>query len=346
MSQLCQSSESQYLIEQEMKLAHSGREDKNRGKVFVGGLSWETGEESLREYFEGFGEVTDCVIMRDKYTGHPRGFGFVTFQDETVADLVAGQPHVLDGRQVEAKKAVPRAEVPTKNETTKNTKKLFVGGISPTCSNEEFLVYFENFGTVQDAHIMYDHQTGKSRGFGFITFCSVEAVDKVFQTPRHIIKGKVVEVKIAEPKHQSADGRKVKERDLGSTGYSSAVGKPESTNPSKSSYYYSDASTLGPFVNSFVFDPSLASYYAQFYGGTPLIWQQYAAAAEAAAAAGLGYFSPTNSLGGELAAPNLQQYPGGYVISDRGSRIVTKGTSLNTLQRSLIHDSRYHPYEM
>lgn len=98
MSQVSQDLEDEYLTE--LKLAHTGKEEKNRGKVFVGGLSWETGEESLREYFERFGEVTDCVIMRDKYTGHPRGFGFVKFLDETVADFVASQPHILDGRQV------------------------------------------------------------------------------------------------------------------------------------------------------------------------------------------------------------------------------------------------------
>ncbi|GJD10320.1 Uncharacterized RNA-binding protein [Galdieria sulphuraria] len=310
MSQVSSSSETQYYTEQEVKLAQSGREEKNRGKVFVGGLSWETGEDSLRAYFEGYGEVADCVIMRDKYTGHPRGFGFVTFQDDSVADLVASLSHILDGRQVEAKKAVPKAEVSTKNETTKTTKKLFVGGISSSCSDEDFLVYFQKFGAVLDAHIMYDHQTGKSRGFGFITFCSVEAVDKVFQTPRHVIKGKVVEVKVAEPKHQSVESRKVKESESG-TGYNSAVGKPESFKPAKSPYQCSEACTYGPFVNSFVFDPSLASYYAQFYGG------------------------------GELIAFNFQQYPGDYVSNSNVSREKSKGTVLNPRQHSLTHDFRH-----
>ena len=58
-------------------------------KVFVGGLSWETDEQSLLDYFRRFGAVSDCVIMRDRTTGHPRGFGFVTYDDKEVAERVA-----------------------------------------------------------------------------------------------------------------------------------------------------------------------------------------------------------------------------------------------------------------
>jgi len=50
-------------------------------KIFVGGLSWQTTEEGLRYYFEKFGELSDVVIMIDKRTGQPRGFGFVTLKE-------------------------------------------------------------------------------------------------------------------------------------------------------------------------------------------------------------------------------------------------------------------------
>lgn len=72
----------------------------NNAKIFVGGLSWETTEETLQKYFESYGKVLDCVIMRDKHTGHPRGFGFVTFAKEESADRAATKRHELDGRQV------------------------------------------------------------------------------------------------------------------------------------------------------------------------------------------------------------------------------------------------------
>jgi RNA recognition motif-containing protein len=70
------------------------------GKLFVGGISWETDEDRLREYFGRFGEVTEAVIMRDRSTGRARGFGFVVFADATVAERVTIEKHMIDGRMV------------------------------------------------------------------------------------------------------------------------------------------------------------------------------------------------------------------------------------------------------
>lgn len=58
-----------------------GVEENTDGKVFIGGLSWETTSESLRYYFEKFGELVDVALMSDKRTGQPRGFGFVSYKD-------------------------------------------------------------------------------------------------------------------------------------------------------------------------------------------------------------------------------------------------------------------------
>lgn len=56
--------------------------------------------ESFSNYFSNYGEITDSVIMMDKLTGRPRGFGFVTFADAEVADKVLDKEHVIDGRAV------------------------------------------------------------------------------------------------------------------------------------------------------------------------------------------------------------------------------------------------------
>ena len=78
------------------------------GKIFVGGLSRETTTGGLQEYFQRFGEISDCVVMKDRTTGLPRGFGFVTYASHTVAERVVLNRHVIDGKEVEAKPAVPR----------------------------------------------------------------------------------------------------------------------------------------------------------------------------------------------------------------------------------------------
>lgn len=74
--------------------------DSDQGKLFIGGVSWETSEEKLKDYFENYGEVVLTSVMRDKLTGRPRGFGFVVFADPSVLDTVLQDKHVIDGRTV------------------------------------------------------------------------------------------------------------------------------------------------------------------------------------------------------------------------------------------------------
>jgi RNA recognition motif-containing protein len=52
-------------------------------KLFIGNLAWEVGADELKEHFSQFGEVTDAFVATDKFSGRSRGFGFVTFADES-----------------------------------------------------------------------------------------------------------------------------------------------------------------------------------------------------------------------------------------------------------------------
>jgi RNA-binding protein Musashi len=74
--------------------------DSDQGKLFIGGISWETTEEKLRDHFQAYGEVVEVVIMKDRATGRARGFGFVVFADPAVADRVVKEKHTIDGRTV------------------------------------------------------------------------------------------------------------------------------------------------------------------------------------------------------------------------------------------------------
>ncbi|KAJ6356273.1 hypothetical protein OIU78_004394 [Salix suchowensis] len=74
--------------------------DSDQGKLFIGGISWETSEEKLGDYFGQYGEVLQTVVMKDKTTGRPRGFGFVVFADPAVLDMVLQDKHTIDGRLV------------------------------------------------------------------------------------------------------------------------------------------------------------------------------------------------------------------------------------------------------
>ncbi|KAJ9185115.1 hypothetical protein P3X46_004779 [Hevea brasiliensis] len=183
------------------------------GKLFIGGISWDTNEDRLRQYFQAFGEVLEAVIMKDRATGRARGFGFVVFADPSVAERVVMEKHLIDGRNVEAKKAVPREEQNILNRNGSSsihcspglarTKKIFVGGLASTVTETDFKKYFEQYGIITDVVVMYDHNTQRPRGFGFITYDSEETVDKVLHKTFHELNGKMVEVKRAVPKELS-----------------------------------------------------------------------------------------------------------------------------------------------
>ncbi|BBN00286.1 heterogeneous nuclear ribonucleoprotein A1/A3 [Marchantia polymorpha subsp. ruderalis] len=184
--------------------ASTGKSSSTGGKIFIGGLSWDTSTDNLTSHFKKYGEITDAVIMKDRNTGHPRGFGFVTFADPLVCDRVVQDKHVIDGRTVEAKKSVPRENMAS----TKGpkTKKIFVGGIPPSITDDEFKSYFTRFGNVVEHQIMQDHSTGRSRGFGFVTFDSEQTVEDILaQGKMHELGGKQVEIKKAEPKRTTQE---------------------------------------------------------------------------------------------------------------------------------------------
>lgn len=76
------------------------RMEMELGKLFIGGISWDTNEDRLKEYFRAFGDVLEAVIMKDRATGRARGFGFVVFADPAVAERVVMEKHLIDGRNV------------------------------------------------------------------------------------------------------------------------------------------------------------------------------------------------------------------------------------------------------
>lgn len=85
-----------------------GRPIRGGGKkIFIGRLPQEATVEDLREYFSRFGHITDVYVPKDpKKTGH-RGFGFVTFAEDGVADRVSRRTHEIRGQEVVIDSATP-----------------------------------------------------------------------------------------------------------------------------------------------------------------------------------------------------------------------------------------------
>lgn len=182
--------------------------DVDEKKIFVGGLSWETTDEKLKEYFSKYGEVTDSIIMKDSASGRPRGFGFVTFREtQSVMTALQEPKHHLDGKTIDPKRAFnPSAQkkgVPP-NPSTQPVKKVFVGGIPAGTTEEDLREHFSGHGTVREVELKYDKQTMRMRGFGFVTFESEEDVTKLCDLQFSTINQKTIEVKKAEPRYHGA----------------------------------------------------------------------------------------------------------------------------------------------
>lgn len=160
--------------------------------------------------------------MRDGASGRSRGFGFLTFRDPRTVNVVMVKEHYLDGKivrpsistptktpsrflnyrtdsslsllpiKIDPKRAIPRDE-------QERTSKIFVGGVSQDANEQDFKDYFTQFGRVVDATLMIDKDTGRPRGFGFVTFDSEAAVDATLMGDLQIL-GKPIEVKKAQPR--------------------------------------------------------------------------------------------------------------------------------------------------
>jgi len=194
-------------------------------KIFVGGLSWQTTEESLRYHFEQYGPVVSVEVTRDRNSGYPRGFAFVVFKDIETVDLVMKEArHEINHKIVDVKRAQARGVAPPSihrndaagDDTSEvshprgggdgmgaqvENNKVFIGGIPPNVDRDELKQIFEVFAPVVDSIVMMDQQMQRSRGFGFVTFeqGSNGAQNAVAAQPL-FIQGRPVEDKLATPK--------------------------------------------------------------------------------------------------------------------------------------------------
>ncbi|KAE8626893.1 hypothetical protein XENTR_v10006796 [Xenopus tropicalis] len=183
---------------------HKSEEPEQLRKLFIGGLSFETTDESLREHFEQWGTLTDCVVMRDPNSKRSRGFGFVTYSSTDEVDAaMSARPHKVDGRVVEPKRAVSR-EDSSRPGAHLTVKKIFVGGIKEDTEEHHLREYFEQYGKIEVIEIMTDRGSGKKRGFAFVTFEDHDSVDKIVIQKYHTVNNHNCEVRKALSKQEMA----------------------------------------------------------------------------------------------------------------------------------------------
>lgn len=146
--------------------------------LYVGNLNKSVTEEVLRELFSVGGEVQSIKILYDK-NQHLLNYAFVEF-DNTEALEIALQN--LNGSLLED---VPiRVNWAYQSQQLKNTDtfNVFVGDLSPEVNDEGLGQAFSRFQSLIQAHVMWDMQTGRSRGYGFVSFGDQVELEIAIQT--------------------------------------------------------------------------------------------------------------------------------------------------------------------
>ncbi|KAH8504956.1 hypothetical protein Peur_045580 [Populus x canadensis] len=167
-------------------------------KLFVRGLAWNTTSETLCAEFRMHGEIEEGSVIYDKATGKSRGYGFITYKHMESAQSALGAPSkLIDGRMAVCNLA---CEGLTGATTTPDLtqRKLYIGGLSPEISSEMLLHFFGRYGEIEEGSVAYNKDTNESRGFGFVTYKTVEAAKKAIDDPHKLLGGRTITVKLAD----------------------------------------------------------------------------------------------------------------------------------------------------
>lgn len=122
-----------------------------------------------------------------------------------------GRPHVIDGKTVDPKRAVPR-DASNRSEANISSKRLYVSGVRDGHTEEQFQEYFCKYGNVEKVEIVNDKATGKPRGFAFVSFDDYDPVDQCVLEKSHQIGGHRCDVKKALSKEEMNKAQMMRDR--------------------------------------------------------------------------------------------------------------------------------------
>jgi len=181
-------------------------------RVYVGNLSWGVDDDSLRSFFGDF-DLKSANVMKDRETGRSRGFGFVVMNsaDDVQAAVEKLNEVELDGRRLRVSPAQAPGERPARGErplrmprtprardSAADGRRVYFGNLSWGMDQYDLQDLCGEFGSVEDSRLVTDRETGRSRGFGFVTMSSeAEAEEVVAQLNGQDVDGRVLRVNIA-----------------------------------------------------------------------------------------------------------------------------------------------------
>ncbi|KAK8937824.1 hypothetical protein KSP40_PGU005652 [Platanthera guangdongensis] len=162
-------------------------EPPEEAKLFVGNLPYDVDSEKLAHLFEKAGIVEVAEVIYNRETGQSRGFGFVNMSnvEEAQKAMELFNRYDCNGRLLTVNIASPRGSLPEKpRREFEPSVRIYVGNLPWQVDDSGLEQIFSQHGEVVNARVVYDRETGRSRGFGFVTMASkrdhenaIEALD-------------------------------------------------------------------------------------------------------------------------------------------------------------------------
>jgi RNA recognition motif-containing protein len=245
----------------------NGNEDK---KIFCGGISYETTNEDLSNYFNKFGDVVQAQVKFDRLTGRSRGFAFVEFATVDACQLALAQrEQLIKNKQCEIKPAKTR-------EPTFSNKKVFVGGLPADFPEEDLRSHFDEFGKVEEIEWPFDKQTKARRNFAFIVFEEEEAADRAANTAKQTFGSRECDVKKAVP--QNKRNKIMHGANMLRGAFAGSLRGPAMGVPNAAQWYGGWPHVAGlPYTTAAAANATAAGTWGDWYGNAANYYQQAAA---------------------------------------------------------------------
>ncbi|XP_039129508.1 28 kDa ribonucleoprotein, chloroplastic-like [Dioscorea cayenensis subsp. rotundata] len=175
-------------------------EPPEEAKLFVGNIPDDVDSEKLAHLFEGAGIVDVAEVIYDRNTQQSRGFGFVTMSTVEEAQRATEMFHRYDvgGRLLTVNKAAPRGTRPERRDYEPSFR-IYVGNLPWQVDDARLEQVFSEHGKVEEARVVYERETGRSRGFGFVKMATrTEMDDAIAALDGHTLDGRALRVNVAE----------------------------------------------------------------------------------------------------------------------------------------------------
>lgn len=177
-------------------------EPSEDARIFVGNLPFDVDSENLATLFDQAGTVEIAQVIYNRETGQSRGFGFVTMSkvEEAESAIEKFNRYDYNGKSLTVNKASPKGSRPERAPRTfEPVMRIFVGNLPWEVDNSTLEQVFSEHGKVVSAKVVYDRETGRSRGFGFVTMSDETGMSgAVAALDGQSLEGRTIRVSVAE----------------------------------------------------------------------------------------------------------------------------------------------------